>query len=122
MYVDDGDFPTIAEYDNESILSVATTHQQTFNCWVGGLRTTGGALTPAKCCCHPIKWKWKNRKAHVVKASAIKSNIMVTGPDVITADIPKLDYGSARELMGICQAPSGQMHSQLEKMTNINKD
>ena len=49
MYVDGGDFPTLAEKGNESMLSVATTHQQTVDRWAGGLRTTGGALKPAKC-------------------------------------------------------------------------
>ena len=122
MYVDDGDFPTLAEKGNESMLSVATTHQQTVDCWAGGLRTTGGALKPAKCFWHPIKWQWKNGKACVVPATKITSNIRVTGPDGITANISKLDYDSAREVMGIWQAPSGQMNSQLEKMANINKD
>ena len=122
MYVDDGDFPTFAEEGNESMISVATTHQQTVDCWTGGLRTSGGALKPAKCFWHPIKWEWKNGKARVVPAAKIKSDIKVTGPDSITTNISKLDYNTAREVMGIWQAPSGQMHSQLEKMANINKD
>ena len=47
---------------------------------------------------------------------------MVTGPDGITANISKLGYNSAREVMGISQAPSGQMNSQLDKMSNTNKE
>ena len=122
MYVDDGDFPILAEDSNKSMSSVAATHQQTVDCWAGGLRTTGGALKPAKCFWHPIKWEWKKGKASTVRVSRIKSQIKVTGPDGITANIPKLDYDSAREVMGIWQAPSGQMHSQLEKMANINNN
>ena len=49
MYVDDGDFSTLAEEGNESMSSVAIKHQQTVDSWAGGLRTTGGALKPVKC-------------------------------------------------------------------------
>ena len=55
IYVDDGNFPTLAEDGSESMMSVATTYQQTVNCWAGGLRTTGGALKPVKYFWHPIK-------------------------------------------------------------------
>ena len=65
MYVDDGDFPTLAETGNESIQYIATKHQQTVNCWAGGFKTTGGALKPAKCFWNPIKWEWKQDKAQV---------------------------------------------------------
>ena len=91
MYVYDGDFPTLTEDGSESMLSIATIYQQTVNYWAGGLRTTGGALKPANFFGHPIKLEWKNGKVYVVKASNIKSNIKVTGPDGITANITKLD-------------------------------
>ena len=122
MYVDNGDFPTLAEIGKESMRSVALKHQQTITYWAGRLRTTGGTLKPSKCIWHPIKWEWKNGKAQGTKTARIKSNITVTGPDVITTAIAKLDYDSAREVMGLWQVPSGQMKSQLDKLRSINKE
>lgn len=55
VYVDDGDFPTIAKKPSESTESVARRHQRTVKYWSQALHTSGGALTPSKCFWYPIR-------------------------------------------------------------------
>ena len=100
MFVDDGDFPTIAAKARESIKSVALRHQATVTCWAGGLQVTGGALKPEKCFWYPIQWIWKKGIAHVVPASKVDLNILVRNPEGATEEIPKLNYEDTREVMG----------------------
>ena len=51
IFVDDGDFPTIANTNTKNGQSGANRYQEALDCWYGGLRTTGGALKPAKFFC-----------------------------------------------------------------------
>ena len=115
MFVDDGDFPTIATSATESIASVAQRHQSTVTCWAGGLRVTGGALKPEKCFWYPIQWIWKKGIAHVIPAAKVNINISVRNPEGNIEEISKLNYDDTREVMGVIQSPSGTMVGQIEK-------
>ena len=118
MFVDDGDFPTMAINAKETIKAVVRRHQATVTCWAGCLKVTGGALKPEKCFWYPIQWKWTKGIAHVVLSRTIKEDIYVTNPDGIVESIPKLDYNETREVMGVVQAPSGTMEGQISKLKN----
>ena len=118
MFVDDGDFPTMATNSNETIEEVVNRHQATVTCWSGGLRVTGGALKPEKCFWYPVKWMWKKGIAQVVPSHKVEEDIYVTNPDGIVECIPKLNYNETREVMGVVQAPSGTMEGQITKLRN----
>ena len=122
MYVDDGDFPTIATSNKEKVKSVASRHQDAVTCWTGGLGVTGGALKPAKCFWYPIGWKWVEGIATIIPAKQVRAEILVTGPDKVRAAVTKLDHTEAREIMGIWQAPNGKMKAQLTKMADCIND
>ena len=119
MFVDDGDFPTIAHSSEEPITSVITRHQETVNCWSAGLRVTGGALKPEKCFWYPIEWKWTKGIAHCVIPNKHTPDILVTSPDGMTMPITRLKYLDSREIMGVIQAPSGDMEGQISKLEKI---
>ena len=119
MFVDDTDFPIYAESPQESISSVAQRQQSTVNSWSHGLTVSGGSLKPEKCFWYPIEWTWKNGIAKATPAKDIEEDIEVKDPDGHMEKITKLDYDSAKEILGVFQAPSGQMNSQLKKLEGI---
>jgi hypothetical protein len=109
MFVDDGDFPTMATHAAETISEVIQRHQATVKGWAGSLRVTGGALKPEKYFWYPIQWKWKKGIAYTVPANKIEGNIYVTNPNGIIEAVPRLQFNDTREVMGVVQAPSGTM-------------
>ena len=116
VYVDDGDFPTIAKKPSESIERVTRRHQRTVKYWSKALHTSGGALTPSKCFWYPIQWKWRHGKAYIMEASETKRNIFAPTPEGIMNNVEKLDSTTAKEVMGVWQTPTGCNKRQMEKM------
>jgi len=119
MFVDDSDFPIYAQSVTESIQSIAQRQQETVNSWSHGLRVSGGSLKPEKCFWYPIEWTWKNGAAKATKSKDVLHEIIVEGPDGVSSAIPKLDYDHAREILGVFQAPSGQIKSEITKLETI---
>lgn len=72
MFVDDGNFPTLARDKDESMASVMERHQHMVDDWSGALGTSGGALKPSKCFCSPVVWQWKSGKATIAPAAATR--------------------------------------------------
>ena len=119
MFVDDTDFPIYAESPHERISSIAHRQQDTVNSWSHGLTVSGGSLKSEKCFWYPIEWNWKNGIAKATLAINIKEDIEVRDPDGQMKNIAKLNYDHAKEVIGVFQAPSGQMKSQLKKLEGI---
>ena len=109
VYVDDGDFPTIAKKPSESIERVTRRHQRTVKYWSRALHTSGGALTPSKCFWYPIQWKLRQGKAYIAEASETKRNISAPTPEGVMHNVEKLDSTTAKEVMGVWQTPTGRI-------------
>ena len=116
MFVDDGDFPTLARYPSESIKSVVKRHQDTVDVWSKGLRVSGGSLKPEKCFWYPIEWKWNNGIAKILPLNSGENKIMAPDPQERILPITCLDTSESREIMGIWQTPTGGMEKQIEML------
>ena len=119
VYVDDGDFPTIASSDNESFTDTVTRHQACVNSWSGGLTSTGGALKAKKCHWYPIRWHWISGRAKILPAN--KCSEVISLPNS-SACVEKLDPHTATEGMGVWQCPTGSFSRQLTKMDDAISD
>ena len=100
VYVDDGDFPTIAKKSSESSERVARQHQRTVKYWSKALHTSGEALIPSKCFWYPIKWKWRQGKAYIADARDKQAEITAPAPERILTNVEKFDSTTAKEVIG----------------------
>lgn len=91
MFVDDGDFPTMARDKDESMASVMGRHQLMVDDWSGALGTSGGALKLSKCFCSLVDWRWKSGKVRIAPAAATVQTIVAHDPDGNLCEIEKLD-------------------------------
>ena len=111
LFVDDGDFPTIAPNGNK-MDDVVHQHQKTVTAWSKYLQVTGGSLSSQKCFWYPIQWEWNNGHASIISAKKICHEIYIINSDKLNTKISKYDSNESQEVMGIWQSPLGTMNKQ----------
>ena len=88
--------------------------QQALNSWEEGLRLTGGALAPDKCCWYLIDFVWEDgcwRYATMVERLAALTALNNKGERIT---IKRLDVTQSQRALGVRGAPDGTFFDELE--------
>jgi len=103
---------------------VAAIHQQmqqSLTCWERLLKTTSGALVPAKCFWYLIDFEydcewWKYQKSqHMPGLLQVHDNLGQA------CTIPRLETHKARRTLGVCIAPDGNWEDELTYLVSLAK-
>ena len=113
LFVDDGDFPTIALQGNK-MEDVIKQHQKTVTIWSQYLKVTGGSLSSQKFYWYPIQWEWNNGIASIISSNKISHEIYIKNLNGKRTNISKYDSNESCEVMGVWQSPLGTMEKQQE--------
>lgn len=116
MFVYDTDLMEMAQTPEEPESAVFARMQCLASNWAGALCTTGGALKPAKCFWHTLSFTWQRGKYKYKSEDAIKGVVTMPDPVGEPCTIRPLSPSKAKEVMGVWQAPGGNITQQLEEL------
>ena len=121
-FVDDFDQAQSAQFENETMDSIASNMQDAVNLWEGAIWVSGGALAPEKSHWYAIDFRWNEGKCRLATKEETPFSLFIrdslSGEPV---EIDRLDVNEARTTLGVNQCPSGNMESQKQRMIAVTK-
>lgn len=122
--MDDTDTPvTHEDHHNATIQVIAIDAQNTLHRWEGGLKATGGALRPDKCCVFPISFTF-NEKGEWRYETLEEMGVQFEVKDhrYILSPLPQKEAHECFETLGTWLAPDGNNIVQVEKLKDNAKE
>jgi len=87
--------------------------------WEGLLRATGGALVPDKYFWYLIDFEQRQGRWHYCSEDDIPGSLFVHDHQGQCTVIPRLEPSEARWTLGVCIAPNGNMHTELQYLVSV---
>ena len=116
MSVDNTDLPVIGSSSRTTPAQVGAKMQRSASVWAGGLRVTGGALKPEKCCWYLIAFEWHMGQWQYARKATHPFDIKVLNADGVLEIIKCLETDESKEAVGIIQNAEGDEEDMLSEM------
>ena len=102
--------------DGGTYATIADEMQQGLDTWEGLLKAMGGALVPDKSFWYLIDFKWKEGKWWYATEDETPAILSMLDKDRVQHVITCLSSSEAHKSLGVCSAPDGNNHAQVEYM------
>jgi hypothetical protein len=90
--------------------------QGAVDAWNGGVRVTGGALSPSKSFWYLIDFQWSNGEFKYASIEESPATISVVGENGVRQELERLSPKEARRTLGVYLAPDGNNEAQYQQL------
>jgi len=96
---------------------LSTTFQAALDRWAGGLRATGGALSPAKSFCYLIDFQWSGNKWNYISVNDLPGEFTLTNSQGERSPLTRYEPSHAEKTLGVYISMDGNEEEEIKYLT-----
>jgi hypothetical protein len=120
-FVDDTDLCQTGNTGTESATEVLARAQAALDCWEGGLRTTGGAIVPAKSHWALIDFVWNRGDWRHASIAESPGNLTVLDHSGLRLQLERISVDDGRRTLGVRLAADGNMRDEYKYLREVSQ-